>query len=245
MDSHTLATPDALSPWWRRTVILIIVIGLGILSGLAALSYQDAPPIPDRVVDPAGATLFTGADIIGGQQVFLKYGLMENGTIWGHGAYLGPDFSAEYLHALALDTGELIAARDQHASVAALGPAARAAVDAQVAEVLRANRYDSQTRTLRFAEPEVLGFRQQIVRWTRYFQQPTASAGLPASYIHDPQQLQQLTAFFAWTAWASIARRPGQAYSYTNNFPYDPAAGNTPSSAALLWSALSLISLLA
>ena len=209
MDSRTLTTADALSPWWRRAVILIVVIGLGILLGLAGRSYTDAPPIPNVVVGPTGETLFTDADIIGGQQVFLKYGLMENGTIWGHGAYLGPDFSADYLHALALDTGEVIAAQEYHAGFATLGPAERAAVGAQVADSLRANRYDPETRTLRYTEPEVVCFRKQIARWTTYFQQPTTSAGLPASYLHDPQQLQQRTAFFAWTAWASVARRPG------------------------------------
>jgi nitric oxide reductase subunit B len=59
MDAHTLTTSDALSPWWRRAVILIVVIGLGILLGLAGRSYKDAPPIPDMVVGPAGETLFT------------------------------------------------------------------------------------------------------------------------------------------------------------------------------------------
>ena len=68
---------------------------------------------------------------------------------------------------------------------------------------------------------------------------------MKAKYIVDPQELRQLTAFFAWTAWASAARRPGLSYSYTNNFPYDPLAGNTPPAAAYLWSALSLITLLA
>jgi len=38
--------------------------------------------------------VFTADGIIAGQQVFLKHGLMDNGTIWGHGAYLGPDFTA-------------------------------------------------------------------------------------------------------------------------------------------------------
>jgi nitric oxide reductase subunit B len=28
--------------------------------------------------------------------VFLKHGLMEHGTLWGHGAYLGPDYTAEH-----------------------------------------------------------------------------------------------------------------------------------------------------
>ena len=69
--------------------------------------------------------------------------------------------------------------------------------------------------------------------------------GCCTSMIQDPKELQQLTAFFAWTAWASVANRPGKSYSYTNNFPYDPMVGNTPTSDAILWSALSLITLLA
>ena len=59
---------------------------------------------------PGGEPIFTGRDIETGQQVFLKYGLMQNGTIWGHGAYLGPDFSARYLHELSLDAGNALAA---------------------------------------------------------------------------------------------------------------------------------------
>ena len=92
---------EKLSPWWRRAVILTLVIGFAVLIWLSTKSYQEAPPVPDKVVNAAGETLFTREDILAGQQVFLKYGLMENGTIWGHGAYLGPDFSAEYLHTLA------------------------------------------------------------------------------------------------------------------------------------------------
>ena len=37
--------------------------------------------------------------------------------------------------------------------------------------------------------------------------------------IKDPSELHELTAFFAWAAWASAARWPGKSYSYTNNFP--------------------------
>ncbi len=215
---------ERLSPWWRRTVILIIVVGLAILSGLAAQTYKDAPPIPDKVVGPSGATLFTHDDILIGQQVFLRYGLMENGTIWGHGAYLGPDFSATYLHALALEAGRT--------------------AQPNVAGLLQGNHYDAQTAVLSFSEPEVRTYQQQIDVWAAYFAQPSASAGLPTHYISDRRELEQLTAFFAWTAWASVARRPGHDYSYTNNFPYEPLVGNLPSSEALLWSALSLITLL-
>jgi nitric oxide reductase subunit B len=85
---------------------------------------------------------------------------------------------------------------------------------------------------------------RQQARWATYFASPAASAGLTRATISDPTELRRLTAFFAWTAWASVAPRPGKSYSYTNNFPYDPEVGNTPSGGAILWSALSLITLL-
>ncbi len=101
--------PDNLSPWWRRSVILILGACFIVLIGIAIKAYTDAPPIPEKVVDQSGQPLFTADDILSGQEVFLKYGLMQNGSIWGHGAYLGPDFSAEYLHTLATHAAESIA----------------------------------------------------------------------------------------------------------------------------------------
>jgi nitric oxide reductase subunit B len=233
-----------LSPWWRQGVILVLAFGFTLLIWLAVRSYKDAPPIPEKVVTPSGETLFTGADILAGQQVFLKYGLMENGTIWGHGAYLGPDFSAEYLHTLVVEAGEGIAQREYGRQLNGLTAAERGAVEAQTQQLFKQNRYDPQTRTLNLTEVEVLSYRSQIAKWTAFFSRPVANAGLPAQYIQDPEELRILTAFFSWTAWASVAHRPGRSSSYTNNFPYDPAAGNTPTSDALLWSALSLIALL-
>lgn len=216
---------ETLSPWWKHGVVLVVALGFTILIWLAVRSYSDAPPIPEKVIGRSGEVLFTGEDISSGQEVFLKYALMENGTIWGHGAYLGPDFSAQYLHAVA-EEAQAGGSQDQ------------------VRELLKENRYDPQSGTLVFSEPEVRAFGRQIQEWTRYFASPANNAGLPAKYIRDPQAIRQLTAFFAWTAWASVANRPGKPYSYTNNFPYDPAVGNVPTSAAVIWSALSLMALL-
>ena len=239
------ATTDGkLSPWWRNAVILILVFGFATLLYMAARAYQDAPPIPDKVVSASGETIFTGTDILAGQEVFLRYGLMENGTIWGHGAYLGPDFSAEYLHTLGTDAGEAIAKQRYNRTLKELSAAERNAVNAEVQDTLKQNRYDAKTKTLTLTPFEVASYRNQISKWTNYFEQPTNNAGLPPQYIKDAKELQHLTAFFAWAAWATVANRPGAAFSYTNNFPYDPTVGNTPSSDAVLWSALSLIALL-
>jgi len=237
-------TDTRLSPWWRHAVILVVIAGFTILIALAAKAYQDAPPIPERIVDPSGRVLFTREDILGGQQVFLKYGLMENGTIWGHGAYLGPDFSAEYLRALGQDTAAWIARERFGRDLDALAESERNAVWAEVPRLLKQNRYDPERRVLVFTEPEALSYKRQIRMWAEYFSHPARNLGLPAAYIRDADEARRLTAFFAWTAWASVAPRPGRTYSYTNNFPYDPTVGNTPTSETVLWSALSLIALL-
>jgi nitric oxide reductase subunit B len=235
---------DALSPRWKFGVILTLIIGFGVLIWIAFRAYEDAPPIPQKILSPSGQTLITGEDIIAGQQVFLRYGLMENGTIWGHGAYLGPDFSAQYLHALGTEAiskrARDVYDRDQNLLTAA----ERDAVTGDVARSLKMNRYDPATRTLTFSDFETISYQNQIKTWTDYFSRPQDNGGLPAAYISDPKELKQLTAFFAWTAWASIADRPGKSYTYTNNFPYDPLLGNRPTVATFIWSAMSLITLL-
>lgn len=239
-----MAEVPTLSLWWRRSVILTIVICFCVLGWIAKMAYSGAPPIPERVVGPDGTLLFTNADIAAGQQVFLRYGLMENGTIWGHGAYLGPDFSAEYLHTLALDAGKSIAERHGLVTQAAFPASQRMIVNAEVARLLKQNRYDPASKTLVFTDAETASYRRQIGLWRMYFEHPQDDGGLPHDYIRNLTEVRQLTSFFAWTAWASVADRPGHDYSYTNNFPYDPAVGNVPASGAVLWSALSLIALL-
>ena len=70
-----------LSPWWRRAVLMVMFFGFAGLSLVTVKTYQGAPPIPETVVDASGQKLFTGEDIEHGQDVFLKYALMEHGTL--------------------------------------------------------------------------------------------------------------------------------------------------------------------
>jgi len=246
--ADSAATPGvrsgSLGPGWRVAVILVLIVGFSVLLWLAGRTYRDAPPVPDSVIGPSGATIFTGDDIRAGQQVFLKHGLMENGTVWGHGGYLGPDFPAAYLHALALCVGDDVAQRRFGRKLVQLGPVDRAAADAETALTLKQNRYSPGAGVLRFSDAEARAYREQTGVWASYFADPRNSGGLSAGSVRDPDEVAHLTAFFAWAAWASSAERPGRAYSYTNNFPFDPMAGNTPPADALLWSALSLVTLL-
>lgn len=209
-----------LSPWWRYGILVMFIIVIGVLAWITSAVYKPGvgAPVPGRVVDEKGEIVFTGTDITAGQQVFQKYGLMEYGSIWGHGAYTGPDFSAEYLHRLALATPN--------------------------PSVLKTNRYDPETNTLLFTVPEANSYMEQLSYWENYLSTTGPKKGLSQKTLENKEELRQLVSFFAWAAWASVARIPGKDVSYTMNFPYEPLTDNTPSDATILWSALSPLALL-
>jgi nitric oxide reductase subunit B len=131
-----------------RAIVIVMVIGFTVLIAITALAYRNAPPIPHVIADPQGTPLFTDADIGDGHAVFLKYGLMDNGSIWDHGAYLGPDYSAEALHRMGQDTAAALAQTQFDKRIAQLDPLQRAGLQAEVALVLKTNRYDPVSRTL-------------------------------------------------------------------------------------------------
>lgn len=244
MSDITHAELETLSPWWGRAVAFTFVMGFAVLILLTFKAYQNAPPIAARVVDATGTLVYTGDDVRHGQEVFLKHGLMDNGTIWGHGAYLGPDFGAAVLHDWATDLAQRTAKSRFAKAYLNLNTGERAAVDGEVGALLKANRYDPKTDTLTLLPAAADTFHNEIGVWKAYFEHPINNGGLPVRVVSDPQELHDLTAFFTWAAWSSVAQRPGTTHSYTNNFPYDPLAGNHPSGAALLWSAISFIALL-
>ncbi|WP_321425062.1 cbb3-type cytochrome c oxidase subunit I [uncultured Bacteroides sp.] len=237
----------SLSYWWRKGLVIILIFEFSVLIWVTTGSYyrDSQPPIPEKVVDNSGLVVFTKADIQAGQQVFLKKALMSNGSIWGHGAYLGPDFSAQYLHNLALEARNYVAKMNINTTLSDLKPELKESLIGLTNDLLSKNRYDVKSRNLLFTEPEVKSFNDQILYWKEYFQNPSANRGLSGTLIIHKEEITQLTSFFAWAAWASAAHVPGKNNSYTNNFPYEPLIGNGPSSAAILWSALSLINLLA
>lgn len=236
-----------LSYWWRRGLIIILLLEFAVLIWVTTGSlYRNLkPPIPEKVLDNSGSVVFTKTDIENGQQVFLKKALMSNGSIWGHGAYMGPDFSAQYLHNLALEVRNYIALEKYNSNFSELAPDQKETLVGLTRNFLSNNRYNPESHNLLYTEPEKQSFNNQISYWKDYLQKPDVNRGLSRTLIVDQSELKQLTSFFAWAAWATTAHAPGKSYSYTNNFPYEPLIGNGPSSAAILWSALSLINLLA
>src|SRR5262245_17624794 len=126
--------PMTVSPLWLQGSILTFIVGFSLLTFSAIRIYQDHAPITERIVDESGHVLLPRQQIPDGQELFLTYGLSQVGTGYGHGAYLGPDFTADYLHRMALHMnrkyGDNEAARER------------------TRRELQSNRYDPQTGTL-------------------------------------------------------------------------------------------------
>ncbi len=217
---------------WFQAVAIVMLFGFFILGLLAYRTYKAGPPMPGRIVSPDGQVQFTRDDIVAGQQVFLRNGLMEYGSIFGHGAYLGPDFTADYLRR----ASEMARLRNAQASP---GEA-----QARTIEEFKTNRFNAETDTLQFTENQTAAFHALRQSYAEFFGDPTTRHGLRRGSVTDPQQIHQLTAFFAWSAWVSSALRPGHPYSYTNNWPPEPRVGNEPTANTIVWSMLSLAALL-
>jgi nitric oxide reductase subunit B len=199
---------------------------------LAYYTYTDEPPIPVKVVDTHGNLLFTGADITAGQEVFLQNGLMEYGSIFGHGAWLGPDFTADYLH------------RAAEMAITYYGGNTSDAARQQTIADFKTNRYDSATGILIYSAAQADAFQKLTAYYAGFFGSPTTQFGLRPDAITDPEKIRQLTAFFSWSAWAGSTLRPHKNYSYTNNWPPETLVNNHVTAEAIIWSVLSLITLL-
>jgi len=209
-----------------------MLFGFTVMGLLAYRTYTNSMPQPERVVTESGETLFTTQDITEGQKLFQARGLMEYGSILGHGGYLGPDFTAEYLRM------EATSVKEQLASQGVDDPAAA------TKEMLRTNRYDPSTGTLVWTDEQVKAYNDAVGHYTKMFGPDAHSHGLKPDLITDPVQVKQVTAFFGWTAWGSSAQRPGHDYSYTNNWPPESLVGNAPTGDLMIWSVLSLIVLI-
>jgi len=217
---------------WVQGVALVMLFGFFVMGILAYRTYTASMPQPEKVVSQSGETVFTTEDITAGQVIFQARGLMQYGSIMGHGGYLGPDFTAEYLrHATEFTEHQI---RDSGAQ------------DPRTLNVeeWRTNRYDETTGVLTFTDNQVGAFQDAKAYYAGFFGEDSTKYGLKPRLITDPQQIHQLTAFFAWTAWASAAERPGFDYSYTNNWPMEPRVENGPTPDLLVWSGLSLIALI-
>ena len=215
--------------------------------------YRQAPPIPSAVVTTDGTVLFTEDDILTGQQVYQSIGGQQVGTVWGHGAYVAPDWSADHLHREITGLLDLWAQRDFGNTYGNLAGERQAALRERAKTTLRTNTWDAATGRITVSPDRAQVMAAVAHHYNTLFgdAMDPAITKLREAYalqdraIPDAKRRTQLTAFFWWTSWSCGTQRPDNTITYTNNWPHEPLIGNVPSTANLLWSLISVVVLIA
>jgi len=231
--------------------IAVMTISFAVLLYYGREIYRQAPPIPDKVVTTSGNVLFTGQDIKDGQNVWQSMGGQEMGTVWGHGAYQAPDWSADWLHKESVYILNKLAVQFDSTSYEKISEERKAALKVSLQKELRTNTYNAETKTLTVSDLRAEAIGANSVYYSGLFtNNPELSKdreaySIPENSLKDPERVRQLNAFFFWISWSCVTERPGQDISYTNNWPAEELVGNRPTGALLLWTGFSVMMLLA
>lgn len=233
-------------------ILGLVVGGTFLLLGFFGREiYRQVPPIPGSVVTESGELVTTADEILDGQQVWQSIGGQQVGSIWGHGAYQAPDWSADWLHRESLGLLDRWSRAEAGVPFDELDGERQDALEARLERELRTNRFDEATDTLVVSDARRAVMADVAAHYAALFGGDPALDGLREDYaihdaaIRDPERLERLGHFFFWTAWACVTERPGESFTYTNNWPHDPLVGNQPTTANVFWSLLSILLLLA
>jgi len=226
-------------------LISVCVISFAILGWIGVEIFREAPPIPREVVTTDGRVLIPEEQIMDGQNVWQAMGGMQVGSIWGHGSYVAPDWTADYLHREALFILNHWAGAEFGGTLDTLHSEQRAALQQRLQDLVRTNRYDPATGRLSVHPLRAQAFEENLKHYSQIFSKGSSEFAIQANAQSNPEKLRQLNSFFFWTAWASVANRPNNNISYTSNFPSEPLVGNVPTSSSIIWTGVSVILLIA
>jgi len=225
--------------------IAILVFSFTVLGWVGTEIYRQAPPIPREVVTTDGQVLIAAEEISNGQNVWQAMGGMESGSIWGHGSYVAPDWSADYLHREALFILNEWSKKDFSNDYANLASEQKAVLRQRLQDTIRKNNYDEASGRLTIEPVRARAFEDNLKHYTDVFTKGRTAYAVQRNAQADPAKLRQLNSFFFWTSWASATNRPNDTISYTSNFPHEPLVGNVPTHSAIVWTGVSVIMLLA
>ena len=231
-------------------LVSVMVASFAVLGYYGWEIYRQMPPIPQRVVTTDGRTLFTAEDIREGQNVWQSMGGQEVGSIWGHGAYVAPDWSADWLHRESVALLEHWSKARHGVAFDKLSLEQQAPLQARLKAEMRTNTYDAGAGVLTVSPAraaairEVAGHYAGLFRGDPAFDKLRNAYAIPRESIKTDARQHQMNAFFFWTAWSCGTNRPGSEITYTNNWPAESLIDNRPTGAIIFWSVLSVVFLL-
>src|SRR5690349_16545281 len=205
------------------TILGLLLLGsFAVLLWLGREIYRTAPPVPDRVVTPSGEVIATRDGIEAGRQVWQSIGGQQLGSIWGHGGYVAPDWSADWLHREATALLDVQAQARGAQDFAALDAGTQATLKDALAAEMRRNTYDAATGTVTVSAERARAIARVAAHYEALFGDDPKLGALREQYamrngtVDTREHRAQLAQFVAWTAWAATTQRPGDTITYTS-----------------------------
>lgn len=223
----------------------VLVLSFAVLGWIGTRIYQEMPPIPDQIISSDGALVIPPGAIGRGQNVWQSLGGMQVGSIWGHGSYVAPDWTADWLHREASFVLEEWATKDFQLPYAQLSPEHQAQLQGRLEQLYRRNTWDATSRTIRIDPIRARAFESCLVHFEKVFREGNNAYAIPPNTVNTHERMREFAAFIFWTSWSAAANRPADHVSYTNNWPYEPLVGNRPTGDSVLWTGVSILMLLA
>ncbi|MBS1876586.1 MAG: nitric-oxide reductase large subunit [Acidobacteria bacterium] len=223
----------------------VLVVSFSILGWIGTRIYQEMPPIPAKVVTTDGVTVLADGEIARGQNVWQSLGGMEVGSIWGHGSYVAPDWTADWLHREAEFVLDEWAMAEASKPYAGLPAETQAKLRGRLEQMYRANTWDAAANTIRIEPVRARAFEACLKHFSQVFMEGSTPYAIPAGSVRSAERMRQFAGFIFWSAWSAAANRPGDTVSYTHNWPHEPLIGNRPTGESVIWTGVSIIMLLA
>lgn len=230
-------------PYWI-TFVIVVVLSFTVLGWVGSRIYQEAPPIPERIITTDGVLVVEGKEIEEGQNVWQAMGGMEVGSVWGHGSYVAPDWTADWLHREALFILDEFSEEQFGKEYGALGDEEQASLQSRLQTMMRQNTYDEKTKTITIPPVRAHAFDANVEYYSSLFSEGRPEYAIPPNAQTDPVKLRCLASFFFWTSWAASTDRPGDSRTYTSNWPHEDLVGNHPTGDTVVWTGVSIILLL-
>ena len=237
------------------TLIGVLIVTFSLLGYYGAEVYRTAPPIPEKISTAGGEVLFTHESILDGQTAWQSVGGMQLGSIWGHGAYQAPDWTADWLHRELLNWLDVVAERTHGKPFADLDAAAQAVLRDRMKTEYRTNTYHPETGEATVSTDRADAIAKTALYYDQLFSDAPAlhtareHFAMKENTLPSAERRAQMMGFFFWTAWAAATERPGKdggsGATYTNNWPHEPLIGNKPTAENMVWSVVSVVVMMA
>lgn len=223
---------------------LVIIISFAVLSWVGVRIYQEKPPIPEKYVTESGELVFTKSDIQQGQNIWQAMGGMQLGSIWGHGSYIAPDWTADWLHREAVIVLDIWSEQQYNLPFGKLSDEKKSALQARLINSFRTNTYNSQTGIITLDNARLTAIKQNTEHYSDIFINGKDEYAIPKNSLTDNEKIRKLNAFFFWSSWAASTNRIDDNVTYTNNWPHEELVGNVPTPDTIVWTGVSIILLL-